>query len=744
MLQLELEVKGENLISAWIMLTFSVSSGIKIYISKVLLIMKSVIAKQIVVFSMLMCILNVKASAQSKVLDSAELSPAGERLLAQYTAQFNILKSQIEKALPKISEEKQAEYLKALQDEKRLEAKLKSVRLNLDEIKKGKALVAHAKGKWIGGADKGIATAKEKLSKAKTLADRELAREELEKWQLNRQEGLDALAKRQAKLDEVKLKEVQWIKELESAREELSGAKAKAIKAAGNLGLNVVLTSDGLDAKLAQFQIFSEASPRGLAAFAQQDDSHEKLIEELFSNVELMIQMAVAGGAKAGKYGQAAKIYSDIQRISSKAKNGVLQRLALGTSLEHAVPVKQRNAKADLNASEMVDPVKRYLHFENAYLNNELDPKFKDLSAWDYRMVVNGEEPEEILAWGRKMLGNYRPDHINTKDYRWRYVAAVRTDIRYGSQDNQYDKNELQFFQNILMNGGVCGRRAFFGRFILRSFGIPTVARPSRGHAALAHWTPDGWVVCLGGAWGVGWARSPESVGPGRISDLIFLAQTQSRMTGKPYEQVWRAKVVASVLSQDNFSELWKGFVQHYQHAIIEESKAETLEAVGSELGEANESRIKYAIEAAILTEEDKMITVGRDGSIIIPAVSCSKPTKSTGKIIFMPSNLGGKQLHYSRTGANTDFQYTFSAQKTGKYALVARVVTPSWKQVLTVNVNATEPVDIALPFTVGMWGETRPIELFLVKGTNTLVFSRDHERLKGVTIRDFTLTPLW
>ena len=58
------------------------------------------------------------------------------------------------------------------------------------------------------------------------------------------------------------------------------------------------------------------------------------------------------------------------------------------------------------------------------------------------------------------------------------------------------------------MNGGVCGRRAFFGRFILRAFGVPTIARPSRGHAALARFTPEGWVVCLGGGWGAGWTKT--------------------------------------------------------------------------------------------------------------------------------------------------------------------------------------------------------------------------------------------
>ena len=46
-----------------------------------------------------------------------------------------------------------------------------------------------------------------------------------------------------------------------------------------------------------------------------------------------------------------------------------------------------------------------------------------------------------------------------------------------GSQDNKHDRSDLHFFQNILMNGGVCGRRAFFGRFMLRAFGVPTTAR---------------------------------------------------------------------------------------------------------------------------------------------------------------------------------------------------------------------------------------------------------------------------
>jgi hypothetical protein len=706
--------------------------------------MKKKIAKLTVLTILAICISSAVAARGPKKPGPAPLTQVSEKLLARYSDQLNALKAEIEKALPKIDEQKKSAYLKGLDAEKAAEAELAAAQNNMGEIQRGQALVGHAKGKWIGGADNGIAKAKDMLKKATTEAERQAAQKELAKWQKNREEGVAALKERQAVLDNAILQKPKWEKQLDAAKKALADAKANSMNAANGLGMNAFLVSDKLDAKLAKCQILTEATPRGLAEFAQQSKEQEALAEKLLADDDLMIQMAIAGGAKQGKYGQAMKIYTDIQKASRGANNGVLQRLALGTSLEHAVPINQRNATAKTDAPATVDPLKRYMHFEKAYLNNELDPGFKDLSVWDYRMVVDGEEPDEILTWGRQMLHNYRPDHISTSNYSWRYVDAVRTDVMYGSQDNKYDKDELQFFQNILMNGGVCGRRAFFGRFILRSFGIPTVARPQRGHAALAHWTPDGWVVCLGGGWGAGWASGPEETSRGRITDTIFLAQTQARMTGKPFEQVWRAKTAGTVLAREDVSGLWNSVALYRQRAIIEEAKAVTLAAVGEDIGEANETKEKVDIAKVTITEADKKILVGRDGVITIPAAACSKPTKSTGKIIFMPSNLGGKQLHYSRNGQNQEFEYTFDAPKAGKYALAAQVVTPSWKQHLTVKVNgADRPIDIALPFTVGMWDKTQPVEITLAKGKNVLTFSREHEGLKGVTIREFTLEPV-
>jgi len=532
-------------------------------------------------------------------------------------------------------------------------------------------------------------------------------------------------------------------KDYETAKEALALAATKAQPAAKAMlaDLETFLASDKLDAKVAKCVVLSQATPRGLAEFAQQGKKQEALVETLLADDELMKQMAIADGAKDGEYGQAMKIYTDIQKASTKSKDGALQRLALAVSLEHAVPVKQTNPAAQTDAPATVDPAKRYLHFEKAYLDGELDPGFKDLSVWDYRLVVNGDESDDILAWGREMLRNYRPDHISTSDYRWRYVKAVKTDVKYGSQDNQYDRPELHKYQNILMNGGVCGRRAFFGRFILRAFGVPTTARPQRGHAALVHWTPDGWVVCLGAGWTWGWTSFGQ--------DRDFLAHTQARMTGKPFEQVRRAQLVGTALGEKRAfgfhagaSGFWNGVALYRQRAIIEEAKAVALAAVGEDIGEANESKEKDIVEAVPITEADRKIVVGQDGVITIPATACSKPTSSTAKIVFMKSYLGGMQLHYNRNGTPEEFEYTFESPAAGKYALGARVVTPSWKQHLLVAVNdAKEPIDIALPFTVGMWDKTQPVEVSLVKGRNVLRFSRN-EPVKGLTIKDFTLTP--
>ena len=48
-----------------------------------------------------------------------------------------------------------------------------------------------------------------------------------------------------------------------------------------------------------------------------------------------MKQIMEMGGAYEGKYGQSIEVYTAIQRASEHARDGFLQRLALGCALEH-------------------------------------------------------------------------------------------------------------------------------------------------------------------------------------------------------------------------------------------------------------------------------------------------------------------------------------------------------------------------------------------------------------------------
>ena len=451
--------------------------------------------------------------------------------------------------------------------------------------------------------------------------------------------------------------EVAYAKEMNALKSQLASYLSKA----GDK--NKVIKNSVLDAKMAKFVIINEASPNGLAAFAQKSQENAALVKQLLSDDKLMLTMLTADGAQRPRigrgfgnapWGQAMKIYTDILKTSGKSKEGILNRLAIAVSLAHAAPIKQNNAKADTSAPEFINPVKRYLHFEKAYLDSELDPSFKNLSIWELRMVVNGDEPDKILAWGRETMRNYRPDHITTSNQGWRYVKIISSDVNYGSGDVKYDRPELQQYQNILMNGGVCGRRAFFGRFILRAFGIPTIARPSKGHAALARFTPKGWTVCLGGGWGAGWTKTQYT------SDKDFLASTQARINTKAFIQVKRAQWAGDVLGEKRvFGENdktkpgpWNALAIKTQREIIKATNATELKALGANIGEADgNSGVEKGMSAKV-TEADKKITYSSNGTILIPAAAYSNSGKKG--ISTMKSFNGGLQIflpRFSREG---------------------------------------------------------------------------------------------
>ena len=54
--------------------------------------------------------------------------------------------------------------------------------------------------------------------------------------------------------------------------------------------------------------MLKEATPKRLAAFAEQGAAQQQLVDRMLGDDALLLQMAVADGAKGGEYGRAMEI----------------------------------------------------------------------------------------------------------------------------------------------------------------------------------------------------------------------------------------------------------------------------------------------------------------------------------------------------------------------------------------------------------------------------------------------------
>lgn len=304
-------------------------------------------------------------------------------------------------------------------------------------------------------------------------------------------------AQDRAKSEEDKKKASQALAQAEKAVVEATDAAIAASTPVLMSLQETLLHNDSLDALLVRASILHNASKQ-LADYCKQGEAQSKLVIEMLSDTMLIREILYNGGAKGGNYGQAMEIYTSLlSLIQSNGDNeGILHRLALGTSLEHAVPVAVFGAH-----KQHISPIQRFQHYQQAFLNHELDPTFASQSTWNLRNTADSDATNEQLAWGRDMLRNYRPDIMALQDYKWRYCLIVKSDVVYckptwTSHPKTYDQ--------ILCGGGMCGPRAWMGRFACKAFdGIPTWGVRQPGHAAVGHWMPDHaeWVTCLGAAW---------------------------------------------------------------------------------------------------------------------------------------------------------------------------------------------------------------------------------------------------
>lgn len=527
-------------------------------------------------------------------------------------------------------------------------------------------------------------------------------------------------------------------------------AKARPILAS----LDGVIGSDALDELLVPAAVLAGATPRGLAVYAQQGPEHKARIDALLADHELMKQMLVAGGAKAGHYGEAMEILEAIRAASKQPREGILDRLAIATAIELAAP--------ELCGYTTIDPVKRYLAYETWYLKGELDPRFKDMTTWECRHVINDPQSEEDLAWLRETVRNYRPDTIDTEFVRDQYMA-MNADIP--QKTPEYD-DDISRLQAVVCNGGRCGPKASLGRATTRAFGIPTWGARVKAHTGMTRWTPYGWSAALGVSFsGSFW----DSDTPDRMWARVFRLDQMARKNPEEYLAALRCGWIGDALGQGKVDGMvsgtggfWHALALNQKRAIATDAWPDyegtrvpwTEDAFALAKEYPRRAEESSPIVSVAIGEEDRRIEVSESGVVTIPAAACVSPATDTGKILFMKSRLGGLQLHYSRKGSPESFEYEVTVPEGGDYTLAAKVVTINRSQSLQLRVNAKdEPIDLPLPYTVGRWEDSQPITISLAEGKNTLSFTRSvpeefgkrvwttsGPEYGGVSIRSFSL----
>lgn len=507
--------------------------------------------------------------------------------------------------------------------------------------------------------------------------------------------------------------------------------------------INNFLSRDGLDTVLLRASIIGYATPHGLAAFAQQSPEHKQLIAELLNDKKLMKQIQMADGARDGNYGLTMEIYTAIENASPEAHHGILQRLALGTALMQ-YPGKRSVGpqKASLgNSPTPFNPVKRFLNYQKAYLEKDLSPYFPILTTWDCRFVTDDPFTDHEISWYRTMLQNYEPEFI----FNEQYLNPVHTDVGYCHPN--WDAVSGNFASRILAGGGECGPRAWIGRLGERAFGIPVWGYQQRGHAAMSHWTPNGWVSVLGAGWEWGWWN--------HRSGLNFYLESQARRYPQQFIKVLRAQWIAAALEEQRpnlrkpgTGGLWYALAIKMERAIVNAGLQVPPAPSYAELAQKYGPTKAQLVENAPVTRAEMEVTVNNQGVIHIPAVACrSSLPRRFRAIIFTKSFLGGMQAHYDSFGrgnrGRAPFSYTVYANHAGRYQLTAKVVTVKAPQKLMVDVNHTSnSIAMTVPWTDGRWGHTKPLTITLKSGMNVITFSKG-SGFKAITIKHFVLTPV-
>jgi hypothetical protein len=337
-------------------------------------------------------------------------------------------------------------------------------------------------------------------------------------------------------------------------------------------------------------------------------------------------------------------------------------------------------------------------------------------------------------------LGLLQVPHLTClTDNTLRYTYMMQSDVRIRKPNWT---GSPRTYQMVLSGGGNESVNSWFGRFMLKSFGLPTWGSKYRRKEGFTRWTPEGWKEMNGADW--------ETAEWNGKSGKDFKTEVEARNKA-PQEEYFKKLVtlqcLADVVDGDpsaipdyekdamHGERLWRSLSVVSMELLFqtEPEVMRTFERKGQ--GLAITKCEKYLEKYEKDTPEAEIEYKEEDGILIIPP---SRHGFKEGHAVVIESYTGGKQLNFVADGI-VEFELPEHIPAK-KFSLACEVCTVSSNQTpFYVQVGEEgEKKEIKIPYTVGEWEFSKAVKIELKSG-DVLRFTRPKGSL-GLAVKKFVL----
>ncbi|EHL2477925.1 hypothetical protein KDF82_002925, partial [Enterococcus faecalis] len=267
----------------------------------------------------------------------------------------------------------------------------------------------------------------------------------------------------------------------------------------GKQGLSkVFLFNEKMNTTL-QKNIETRLTKEYLNSFIKIDDRHKAFLNWLYGNFEAMQLYLDAGYATTSNQGGMSsyqfknpynlenekeffELWFKIWSKSDKSHQGTNLKIAISVAMEF-----NKEVSAWYNSSLKIDPIKRYLNYEDALQQGFLFEDFASLTVQETRNVVNAKITDDDMNWLRNYVKQNKPDMLTrsgiTRGYTLIKYVMKNPETGVSVQSgNFYGPNPT--IKEVIKYGGVCGAMSKLSCVLAQAYGVPAFPVGQPGHCA--------------------------------------------------------------------------------------------------------------------------------------------------------------------------------------------------------------------------------------------------------------------